>query len=398
MSRKGENIFKRADGRWEGRFIKKHIGKKAIYGYVYGKTYKEAKEKKITAIASLSLESSSPLSKIEHPTVEYIAERWINDLKSVRKSSTIVKYQNQLDIHIIPYLGTVKMDELSNDHISIFSNYLLNKKILAPKTVADILSRLKSIRRYAIIHGFNVCFNPECIIVPQISNEIRILSFSEEKILLSFIRANLDLTNLGILVCLFTGIRIGELCALTWDDISLSEREIHIRKTMQRLKNLDEKAEKKTYISIEEPKSKCSIRIIPIPDNIIEDLRQVATDGYLLTGSNQNYIEPRTMENRFKSVIASCGIHNANFHSLRHTYATRCIEAGVDIKVLSEILGHASVNITLNRYVHPIICSQINSHSREQSLINKGFALCSSMSYILCEIVIVVVALAIQRT
>ena len=356
MPRKGENIFKRKDGRWEGRYIKRYTAGKAVYGYVYGKTYKEAKENKATAMASLSTEPSRSQRNMpeQNPSIEEVAVRWLNDLKTTRKASTIVKYSNQLDTHIIPQLGNIRIDEVSNEDIVDFSKALLSDKGLSAKTVSDIISRMKSIRKYAIIHGYNVNFHPECVTIPQSNNEIRVLTLSEEETLLSYLRSHQDLTSLGILICLFTGIRIGELCALLWSDISLSEKELHIKRTMQRLKNLDEGAAKKTYISIDEPKSKCSIRTVPIPDNIMDDLRQACEDGgYLLTGSRRQFIEPRTMENRFKAILSVCGIDDANYHALRHTYATRCIEAGVDIKVLSEMLGHANVNITLNRYVHP---------------------------------------------
>ena len=354
MPRKGENIFKRSDGRWEGRFIKDHKNGKAVYGYVYGKSYKEARDKKMMAVTSLPTEPQNSVEQTDEPTVKDLTERWIDDLKNVRKKSTIVKYVNQAEAHIIPYLGDKKIYKVSNDDIVAFSNSLITQKGLAPKTVADILSRVKSIRKYAVIHGYKVGFHPECICIPQCASEIRVLTLVEEEALLTYLRSRHDLTSLGILVCLFTGIRIGELCALMWSDISLSEQELHIRRTMQRLKNLDSNASKRTYISIDEPKSRCSIRAIPIPDNIVDALQRAhVNEGYLLTGSSHRFVEPRTMENRFKSILSACDITDANYHALRHTYATRCIEAGVDVKVLSEILGHANVNITLNRYVHP---------------------------------------------
>ena len=156
-----------------------------------------------------------------------------------------------------------------------------------------------------------------------------------------------------MLICLYTGIRIGELCALQWDDISLEKKTLHIQKTMLRIQTDDEN--QKTKVVITPPKSSCSVRTIPVQDILVEYLARFeeGPDAYLLTGSAEKYIEPRTMQNRFKSVLNKCGIHSANFHALRHTFATRCVEAGFDVKSLSEILGHSSVNITLNRYVHP---------------------------------------------
>lgn len=154
MPRKGENIFKRADGRWEGRFIKDHIGGKAVYGYIYGKSYKEVKEKKAAAIVDLSTKPARSLVSAVHPTVESVAVKWLDDLKSVRKASTIVKYQNQLDSHIIPNLGALRINEISDNGIIAFGNHLLTKKNLSAKTASDILSRIKSIRKYAVIQGY----------------------------------------------------------------------------------------------------------------------------------------------------------------------------------------------------------------------------------------------------
>ena len=189
----------------------------------------------------------------------------------------------------------------------------------APKTVADILSRMKSIRKFALIHGYKVNFIPDCTAIPQGNEDIRVFSLAEEKILLTYLRENSDLISLGILVCLFTGLRIGEICALRWSDISLIEQEIHVRRTMQRLQNLDKNAEKKTYIAIDTPKSNSSIRTIPIPDNIMDRLRQAyVRDAYLLTGDVKRFVEPRTMENRFKSIIKKCGMEDASMHACRH--------------------------------------------------------------------------------
>lgn len=360
MARKGENIFKRKDGRWEGRYIKEYRYGKAVYGYVFGKTYKEAKEKKAAAVAALSTGADNPkVSSIEQPYLREICSQWLAHLELIRKKSTIVKYRNQLDQHILPFFGSMRIDMISNQDLISFINGLLdgsgnNGHPLSAKTVSDILSRIKSIHRFAMIHGCDVRFVPDCVTIPQHSKEVRVLTFAEETLLLQYLRTNLDLTSLGILVCLFTGIRIGELCALMWSDISLDDQELHVCRTMQRLQKMDGTAGPKTKIEIDEPKSKCSIRTIPIPDNIMDDLRSAYTENaYLLTGHPQLFVEPRTMENRFKAILKKCGIADANYHALRHSFATRCIEAGFDIKSLSEILGHANVNITLNRYVHP---------------------------------------------
>ena len=210
MARKGENIFKRKDGRWEARYIKGHKDGRADYGYVYGKTYTAAKEKKTAAIAGLSEETKKPKEMLPQQTMAAICSKWLEKLKPVRKPSTIVKYANQLDTHIIPFFGTMRVDEVSNEDLAAFCSRLLVEKQLAQKTVSDILSRIKSVRKYAVIHGYEVKFRSECVTVPQVSKEIRVLSLDEERRLISYLKMHQDLTCLGILVCLFTGIRIGD--------------------------------------------------------------------------------------------------------------------------------------------------------------------------------------------
>ena len=165
---------------------------------------------------------------------------------------------------------------------------------------------------------------------------------------------NINYITIGILIAFYTGIRIGELCALKFKDISFETNTILIDKTMQRIQNF--KGDKnKTEILISSPKSECSLREIPIPRFIL-DLILVnglyKKDAYLLTGEVDRFIEPRTLENKFHKIADICNIENVTFHMIRHTFASNCIEAGVDAKSLSEILGHSSVNITLNRYVH----------------------------------------------
>lgn len=177
---------------------------------------------------------------------------------------------------------------------------------------------------------------------------------TEQSRLCQYLYANLNAPNLGILICLFTGLRLGEICALRWEDISLSERTIHVHQTMQRIQT-GCAAGPRTKVIVTTPKSPCSIRTIPLPDDIAAVIAGVRSSaiGYFLTGREDQSIEPRTMQNHFKRVLNACAIDTANYHTLRHTFATRCVELGFDVKTLSEILGHASINITMNRYVHP---------------------------------------------
>ena len=183
---------------------------------------------------------------------------------------------------------------------------------------------------------------------------MRVLTHAEQAALVRTILNDMDLYKFGVLLSLYTGIRIGELCALKWEDMCLSDSVLKIRKTMQRIQETDGSAIHKTKVIITAPKSKCSVRSIPLPSFISDIAKQfvASPQAFILTGNSKQFVEPRTMQNHFKSLVAGCGIEKANFHALRHTFATRCVEVGFEIKSLSEILGHANVNITLNRYVH----------------------------------------------
>lgn len=228
-----------------------------------------------------------------------------------------------------------------------------NGKGLSPKTVTSIMSVLKSIWKYASQHfNMNVA-DIGGISIKQQQKPMRILSLQEQQKISKYLYEDLTPINLGILLCLYTGIRVGEVCALKWEDISFDEHYLYVNKTMQRIQIPSKGA--KTSVIVSKPKSDCSIRKIPLPNEIYCLLEKAKRNEntYFLTGMSRIYVEPRTMQNHFKSIIKKCNIDDANFHALRHTFATRCVELGFDVKSLSEILGHASVNITLNRYVHP---------------------------------------------
>ena len=343
MARKGRSIFKRKNR------IKAH---KDVYG--------EVRQKKAETVKQPDIEQSR-LKTQEHgksPNFENIARQWLEELKPIRKKSTIVKYMGQLKNYIIPAFGKFNLSDISNENIIAFSNKLLtegrNGHKLAPKTVSDIFSRMKSIRRFALLRGYEVNYVPNAVEIPLRHSQIRVLTSTEENKLLRYLKKHFDLTALGILLSLFTGIRSGELCALKWSDFSFADKEFQVKRTMQRLHNFDGNTAKKTFIEIGEPKSPSSLRKIPIPEKLMKYLKSAyVKDAYVLSGSRSKFVEPRTMENRFKRVLKKCGVQRINFHVLRHSFATKCVELGFDIKSLSEILGHANVNITLNRYVHP---------------------------------------------
>ena len=218
------------------------------------------------------------------------------------------------------------------------------------KTVNDILCVLKLIFSYIKGQSVKTNCNFHNICVRQEQKQMRVLSTTEQKKLTEFLTDNMDLNKLGVYLSLYTG--IGELCALKWKNIKLKDRILHIDKTMQRIQIYDEDV--KTKIVITPPKSKCSERDIPLPKFLCDILKKFkkAESNFLLSGSSEHFIEPRMLRYTFGKYMKSCNLENVNFHALRHTFATRCVESGFEIKTLSEILGHSSVKITLDRYVH----------------------------------------------
>lgn len=377
MPRKGENIYKRKDGRWEGRYIKgRTTDGKARYGYVYGKAYREVKAKlNGSSNTDYTLGVVNPETYYENTLLKEIAESWFASIQSQIKESTKIKYHNLLNVYLLPELGELTLTDLTRERIEAYCYKLQQKggirgKGLSAKTVSDILVLLRNILRFAVERGKIPACDARSIQVRGTSKEMRVLSRAEQERLCRQIYSDLNAKNIGILICLFTGLRVGEICALRWEDISISEKTIHVHQTMQRIHNDDDSGPKSKVI-VTTPKSRCSIRTIPIPDDIasvIIDFRQ-SKNGYFLTGQENKYIEPRTMQNHFKRLLKKCAIDSSNFHALRHTFATRCVELGFDVKTLSEILGHASVNITMNRYVHPSMELKRENMQRLTSLI-----------------------------
>ena len=357
MARKGENIYKRKDGRWEGRYIKERDShNKPLYGYVYAKTYSEARIK--LQESKTASQITKPMNKSSHILSDWI-DLWLAQKEHSVKQSTYIRYKNNIEKHIKPALGASNIRLIDNSVLQGFiTDKLSNGKSdecgrLSEKTLTDIVMILKSILNYSKSNGELVNCDFSQIVIKKKFQEMRVLSRTEERRLNKVLINNLDIYKLGVLICLYTGIRIGELCALQWKNISFSDKTIRIEKTMQRLQ-CKEKAGQKTKVIITDPKSFSSNRVIPLPDFLIDELKKYRkkNDTFVLAVEDKQYIEPRTMQNHFKKYIAEAKIEEANFHSLRHTFATRCVEANFEIKSLSEILGHSSVKITLDKYVH----------------------------------------------
>lgn len=350
MSKKGENIYKRKDNRWEGRFIKGYDAKgKTLFGYVYAKTYREAKEKLFLA------KQQEPAKKLTlKKDLSCLSDEWLLLSRNRVKESTLVKYRNIVYCHIKTHLGSYMPQYLNSIIIEDFSNTLLASG-LSSKSVRDVLCVLNSILKYYKRQPGSKLNDIEIIYPKEEKKEMRVLSIEEQKRLIMCLENEMDYVKFGVLLALLTGMRIGEICALKWSDILLEEKIIKITSTMQRLQVFDQSKNTKTKIAIGEAKTQTSKRIVPLTEYATELCKKMQVknkEAYVLTGCSNKFFEPRMLQYRLGKYTKACGLEGVHFHTLRHTFATRCVEVGFEVKSLSEVLGHASAKITLDRYVH----------------------------------------------
>lgn len=281
MPRRGENIYRRKDNRWEGRYIKERDNdNKPKYGYVYAHSYREVKSKLEKAKLTIS-NTSYPPQNVQDILFKTIAEEWFEYIQPQIKESTNIKYYNLLNMYLLPALGEQPIKQITNAQLEKLCHELLTsagKKNtgLSAKTVTDVLSLIRNIFKFASQKGIVFLCDANSVKIKQNSKEMHIFSTTEQEKLYQYLCSNLNNYNVGILLCLFTGIRIGEVCALRWEDISIQEKTIHIHQTMQRIQSRNEN--KKTKVIISTPKSQCSVRIIPLPDNLVEIIAQCTVE------------------------------------------------------------------------------------------------------------------------
>lgn len=361
MSKKGENIYKRNDGRWEGRY-KSGFDKngKTKYKSIYAKTYGECKQKLLLA-KNMQIKQTSNMKL--YLTVKEMISLWMENIYIRVKQSTMNTYTNMINNHILPIMAQMPIHMITTEFLNqyviekIKNGRVDGKGGLSTKTVQNIVSILKSAFKYAEkIYGID---NPATLLaLPKINKkEIEILTNKEIKMIQNDCNSENDYFSLLFDLCLFTGIRIGEVCALQCSDIDFDTGILKIQKTVQRIKN--ETGQQKTKVIIDIPKTQSSVRKIPLPSTILSKLQkfivaqQKKNDDFLFSSDNKKPIDVRTVQKRFSSVLYRCHIRKVKFHVIRHTFATKWVNANFDIKSLSEILGHSSVNITLSLYVHP---------------------------------------------
>ncbi len=319
MSRKGENITKRKDGRWEARVIYAYSEDgKAKYRYLYAKTYAEAKSKKEYALSQIVMRI--PKVPINHYTVNELISEFLLHKKATVKQSTMAHYENMISSHIRIYFGDRKLLNITSSVVEAYTQELLcsgkkNGKGLAPKTVKDILAILRAMFKYAVSKRY-MSADVLDFTSPKVSKkDTDILDKQDQKILEDFAANSNDSYRLGVLICLYTGLRIGEICSLKWGDIDFKQSVLYVRRTIQRVSS---KGSKKTEIIITEPKTVSSIRTVPISAPLLKKLKAMRSTGhgdnsYILTGTKK-YIEPSNYYMKYQRWLKKLLISHYSFH------------------------------------------------------------------------------------
>lgn len=284
-----------------------------------------------------------------------VALRWCEEKRNYVKRSTFAAYALSLDNHLMPRFG-----DCENIPESTVQAFVLDKLAsgLSQKTIKDLLIVLKMIAKFGYKHGMF----PHCvwdIQYPTVkkSDKLPVLSINDQRKLMKHLDENFTFRNLGILICLHTGMRIGEICGLQWGDIDIHMGVIAVRRTVERIYISDE-GNHRTEVIVSSPKTRNSIREIPLTKEllkILKSLKGIVKENFFILSNDTRPIEPHTYRNYYKKLLKYLDIPPMKFHGLRHSFATRCIESKCDYKTVSTILGHSNISTTLNLYVHPDI-------------------------------------------
>ncbi len=355
MARHGDRIRKRKDGRWEGRYKtgNNSLGR-TVYASVYGRSYTEVRTK---LREQEQLEQSMNTEQKVRLRFSDCAEKWLLCKKLQLKKATVHKYEYLLQKHIIPVLGDQFISTIDTCTINNFAESKLTAgnvykgDNLSKSYVRSMVLIIHSVMTYSAQNGWCRPIPTKVYMPSSEKKELPIFSISQQRTLEKHLIANLTHTSVGILITLQTGLRIGEVCALTWEDLDFLNNILYVRATVSRIGNPIGNG---TILIIDTPKTKSSVRAIPFRNsllNALETIKMQTTSKYVIS-EKTTFMSPRTFEYRYHKILKELHLPNLNYHALRHTFATRCIEYGVDVKSLSEILGHANVSITLNTYVH----------------------------------------------
>ena len=278
---------------------------------------------------------------------------WKNDKKQYVKKSTFSAYVLLIENHLLPAFG--KRCKIEEQEVQTFVLQKL-KSGLSQKTIKDILIVLKMILKFGAKNKW-ITYEPFEIQYPTTreSANIEVLSRTHQKKVMNYIQEHFTFRNLGVYICLSSGMRIGEICALTWEDVDTENGVIHVRKTIQRIYVIED-GKRRTELLLDSPKTKNSIREIPMSRDLLRMLKpfkKIVNPNFFVLTNDEKPTEPRTYRSYYKNLMKQLDIPEIKFHGLRHSFATRCIESNCDYKTVSVLLGHSNISTTLNLYVHP---------------------------------------------
>ena len=354
MARRGENIHKRKDGRWEGRYIKARTSDGKIqWGYVYGMVYAEVKQ----VLIQRKAEAGFYNLKRTDLTFEALAEVWLHSLKNGIKESTYAHYSYTLHKYLLPVLSKVPVASLDESFLEQAMQRIITPsdathKPLGNASARECLSMLRRICKYAA--HLRLIRPMELVVsLPKAIDKIPVpLSPAEQQRLYWYVQENPTPRKIGLLLGLELGLRIGEICGLQWGDFDLKLGTLKINRTVCRISC----GNGHTKVVIQTPKTRTSRREIPIPKCLLVMLKKLHGNAskatWFLSGNESKPTEPRCYRKSIRAYLKQATVRQVRPHALRHTFATTCLQAGCDVKTLSELLGHANANITLQRYVH----------------------------------------------
>lgn len=285
--------------------------------------------------------------------ISEVIRLWKTDKKQYVKKSSFSAYTLLIENHILPDFGESYEVEEAEVQAFVFRKLELG---LSHKTIKDILIVLKMILKFGAKHKW-LDYTPFDIQFPTVreSQHIEVLSRSDQKKIMNYIQEHFTFRNLGVYICLSSGMRIGEICALTWQDIDIENGIICVNQTIQRIYVIEE-GSRKTELILDTPKTKNSIREIPMNKDLIrliKPIKKIVNPSFFVLTNDAKPTEPRTYRSFYKNLMRYLGIPELKFHGLRHSFATRCIESNCDYKTVSVLLGHSNISTTLNLYVHP---------------------------------------------